>query len=211
MLKPDIKFKTIDLTHTVTVSMPTHSYDEPMSLKKIRELSAHHYTDYQLTTGMHVGTHIDGPAHMLDVTTSIANIPLDRFVGRGYLVDARGHAVIDAPLLDTMPAQHDLIVLVLTGSDKQWGSAGYFQNHPVITEAFAQQLIDRKVKMLGIDMFSPDAYPFAVHKLLLANDILIAENLTNLDQLVGAKDFTVAALPLKIQADSAPARVVVFN
>ncbi len=206
-----LPFKAIDLTHPITASMPTHAYDEPMLLTQIRELSFHHYTDYQLTTGMHVGTHIDGPAHMLAVKTAMADIPLDRFVGAGYLVDARGHDVIEPALLKGMPAQHDLIVLVLTGSDRRWGRADYFQNHPVITEAFAQQLIDRTVKMLGIDMCSPDHVPFAVHKLLLAKDILIAENLTNLDLLVGVKDFTVAALPLKMQADSAPARVVAFQ
>ena len=33
-------------------------------------------------------------------------------------------------------------------------------------------------------------------------------NLTNLEQLVGAKSFTIAALPLKTETDSALARVV---
>ncbi len=37
--------------------------------------------------------------------------------------------------------------------------------------------------------------------------MLIIENLTNLDKLAG-KDFTVYALPIKLELDGAPARVI---
>lgn len=40
------------------------------------------------------------------------------------------------------------------------------------------------------------------------NDILIIENLTRLEQLVGVQNFEVIALPLKLATDSALARVV---
>jgi kynurenine formamidase len=43
--------------------------------------------------------------------------------------------------------------------------------------------------------------------MLLKNDVLIIENLTNLHELEG-KDFTVYALPIKLQLDGAPARVI---
>ena len=62
--------------------------------------------------------------------------------------------------------------------------------------------------MLGIDFFSPDTYPFKIHKIFLKNHILIIENLTNLEHLLGIKNFTIVALPLKTETDSALARVV---
>ena len=62
--------------------------------------------------------------------------------------------------------------------------------------------------MVGMDTSSPDDPPFTVHKLLLAHDILIIENLANLSALVGVPRFDVIALPMKIDAEAAPARVI---
>ncbi len=55
---------------------------------------------------------------------------------------------------------------------------------------------------------SPDRPPHEIHTLLLENDVLIAENLCNLDQLLPAKAFEIIALPLRIHADSSPARII---
>lgn len=199
--------KIIDLTHTITDKMPVHALDEPVSLQRVRFLSSDSYNDWKLCAGMHVGTHIDGPGHLTDVHMPLSELAVDRFVGQGYLIDARGKT-IDVSLLNGMPAQDGLIVFVLTGFDKKFGSSEYFTDHPVMTTNFAMELVSRRVKMVGIDCFSPDRYPFPVHQLLFENNILIIENLTNLEQLVGVKTFTVAALPLKTETDSALARVV---
>lgn len=203
-----MKQTVIDLTHRYKATMPVHEYDEPPKIEKMRNLETHKYNDWRLTSGMHVGTHIDGPGHLSTSKTLMADIPTDHFVGKGFLVDARGKKTIDASLLATMPAQEGLIVLIMTGMDTKFGTKEYFTKHPVISEDFAKKLIERKVKMVGLDFFSPDHYPFPMHDLLLSHDILIIENLTGLEQLVGIKDFTVAALPLKLETDSALARVV---
>ena len=51
-------------------------------------------------------------------------------------------------------------------------------------------------------------YPFEVHKIFFQHDTLIVENLTHLEKLVGIKNFTIVALPLKTETDSALARVI---
>jgi kynurenine formamidase len=62
--------------------------------------------------------------------------------------------------------------------------------------------------MVGFDTCSADILPdFPVHKILLGNDMLIIENLTNIEQLSG-HSFTVYALPIKLVVDGAPARVI---
>jgi len=43
--------------------------------------------------------------------------------------------------------------------------------------------VEKKIKLLGMDLPSPDKYPFRIHKKLLENNILIIENLTNLSEL----------------------------
>jgi kynurenine formamidase len=50
--------------------------------------------------------------------------------------------------------------------------------------------------------------PFDLHKLLFSENIFIIENLTNLEKLVGVKEFEIFAIPLKVRADSSIARVI---
>jgi kynurenine formamidase len=70
-------------------------------------------------------------------------------------------------------------------------------------------MVKLEVKIVGMDMLGPDYdKPWATHKVLLGNDILILENLTNLDQLLNIEHFDVIALPAKLHSDAAPVRVV---
>jgi len=204
----DIKH-VIDLTHTITPNTPVHPYDEQMVLKQIRILQENKYCDYQLTTGMHVGTHIDGPAHQIAGGLSLAQFPPNNFIKPGVLLDARNKN-LDVALLENTQINPGDIVLILTLHDKKFGSEEYFADYPAITPSLAQKLIAQKITMVGVDAPSPDYYPFPIHKMFLKENILIIENLTGLEQLIDINHFFVAALPLKIEADSAPARVVAF-
>jgi kynurenine formamidase len=47
-----------------------------------------------------------------------------------------------------------------------------------------------------------------VHKILLSAELLIIENLTNLEALLGIDKFDVVALPAKLQCEAAPVRVI---
>ncbi|MFH1254537.1 MAG: cyclase family protein [bacterium] len=204
--------KIIDLTHKLTKSIPVHHFDEPASIEKIRNLADHKYNDWRLSSGMHVGTHIDGPGHLTESKILLSDIPVNRFVGKGYLIDAR-NKLIDEYLLKDLPAEDNLIVLILTGADKTFDTKtfatdNYFNNHPIISANFANELVKHKIKMIGIDFFSPDKYPFETHKIFFENNILIIENLANLESLVEITKFTVVALPLKTETDSALARVI---
>jgi len=62
--------------------------------------------------------------------------------------------------------------------------------------------------MIGIDWASPDLEPYPIHEILLNNNILILENLTNLDFLLSGPAFEIFAFPLKINADSSIVRAV---
>ena len=65
-----------------------------------------------------------------------------------------------------------------------------------------------KVKMVGVDTCSIDNQShFPIHKILLSSDVLIIENLTNLGQLSNV-DSIIYALPMKLDLDGAPARVI---
>jgi kynurenine formamidase len=98
-------------------------------------------------------------------------------------------------------------VLILTGWDAEYGTKDYYATHPVIAEGLAEFLAERKIKMLCLDMPSPDHEPYPIHKLLLAKSIPIAENLKGLSRLDGLT-FDIAAFPLNIEAEASLARIV---
>jgi kynurenine formamidase len=78
----------------------------------------------------------------------------------------------------------------------------------MISKDFARKLVEKEVSIIGLDSYTPDDEPYDVHKILLKEDILIVENLTNLDKLVG-KRFNCYIAPLKIEnSDGAPCRVI---
>jgi kynurenine formamidase len=200
--------KTIDLTHTFDADAPEYPGDPVPELVQIAAVDKDGYTNHRITTGMHVGTHIDAPLHMIQDGKRISDISPDRFIGRGRLIDARGASLVSAEFLEGRGVRKDDIVLVMTGFSKRYGEAEYYEAFPEIGEDFAREAVELGVKMVGMDMSSPDRPPYTVHKLLLGADILIIENLTNLESLIGIEAFEVLALPAKLPTDAALARVI---
>ncbi len=196
----------IDLSHTFTEKMPVWPGDiEPEFIQKAT-VERDGYSGAVVKASLHVGTHIDAPSHMIPGGKNLSEIPLERFFGDGILIDARGKREIDSPLLNDKA--RGKIVLVLTGWSQKFGGDGYFEDFPQMTESFAKKLVKLNVKLIGIDTPSPDLEPYPIHKILLAHEILIAENLTNLEALVETNHFEVSAFPAKMAADGAPVRVV---
>jgi kynurenine formamidase len=201
--------KYIDLSHEFVDAMPVFPGDPATTLKQITAISKEGYTDHQLTTVMHVGTHMDAPLHMVEGGKYMSEIPVDRFAGAGIVVDVRGKKEIDHNVLSGVSMPNEAIVLLHTGLSSIYGTEQYTKDYPKITESFAQALVEAKVKILGMDMINPDTEEsFPIHKILLSHEILIIENLTNIEALVNQKDFEVFAFPIKLHADAASVRVV---
>ena len=199
--------KYIDLTHTFKQNMPVYPGDPKSELKQTAFVNKNGYNDFQITTNMHVGTHMDAPFHMLQNGKRLSKYPIDHFFGKGHLIDARGKS-IDADLLEGKQITKGDIVLIMTGFSSKFGSPDYYESYPEIKEGFASKIIELGVSIVGIDTPSPDRPPFSIHKLLLKNNVLIIENLNNLESLLKHKQFTITALPAKFDCEAAPARVV---
>ena len=198
----------IDLTHTFTAAMPVFPEDTSPEFTRTATLEKEGYVQYRIKTGMHVGTHLDAPMHMVEGGKGVAELPIDRFFGRGTLLDARGASTIDLPLFDQLKGVTPEILLILTGLAKKFGTPEYFESYPVLTEPFAERVVEMGIKMIGLDSPSPDRAPYPVHRILLKNEVLILENLKNLEVLVGPGSFELIALPPKFATDGAPVRVV---
>lgn len=200
--------KIIDLSHTFTHEMPGNPDDPKASLGKIASLEIDSLNDHRLTTTMHIGTHLDAPFHMIAEGKKINEIPLERLIGPGILLDVRNKEVIDVDVLDNVVIPEGAILLLYTGFGDKYKTDAYFEGFPSVTEAFAEKLVKLKIKVLGVDMFGPDhSAPWGIHKILLANNVLLVESLAHMDQLGDAKNFEVMAIPPKLQADASPVRV----
>lgn len=198
----------IDLTQQIYDGMPVYPGDEKTTLVQTKHYHQDHYTNHQLTINMHAGTHIDGPMHVLNRTVYLDEFPIDTFIGEGCIIDVEGQSVIDyKPEYEQLIRERQIVILH-TGYSRYYGEPEYYYQHPVLTLEFAQLLVRKQVKMIGLDTPSPDREPFAVHKCLLEQEILIIENLKRVEHLLQAGTFEIMALPLRIHADSSPARVI---
>lgn len=198
----------IDLTRQIYDDMPVFPNDEPVKLDHTKTLEEDGHNYFRLNTGLHAGTHIDTPMHMTNDETYMNEISLDRFIGDGCILDVREQNPIEYKEEYSDIVRENDIVLLYTGYDEKYGSEEYYNEHPIVDQSLAEFLIKKKVKMLGMDISTPDKHPFNIHKMLFNNDILIIENLTNLSKLLHVKSFEIIAFPLKIKADSSIARVV---
>lgn len=198
--------RLLDLSVPINERTPVYPGDPKTKVEPAGIMAKDGFNDHYVSIGTHAGTHIDAPLHMIDGGKSLDQMPLEQFVGRGVLVEVKDKK-FDLAAVQQAGVQKDDIVLFHTGFSDIYHQPEYFE-HPSITEEIANYLVEKKVKMVGVDMASPDHPPFKIHKILLGGGVLIIENLTDLAQLAG-KDFTVYALPIKLQIDAAPARVIV--
>jgi kynurenine formamidase len=146
----------------------------------------------------HFGTHVDAPCHFIPDGPGFDDIPLDRLWGPGVVwrIDAEPYAEIDAAALARLhPAvRAGDIVLLDTGWAALCGSDEYGR-HPCLTVDAAEWLVAHDVKLVGLDVMTPDltvnrrppGFAWPVHHVLLAHGVLIAENLANLRPLAGRR------------------------
>jgi kynurenine formamidase len=192
------------------------------------------YAANRFCTPEHGGTHLDAPIHFGEGRHAADEIPVERLIGPGVVVDVSAQAAADSDhrltveTLAAWEAEHGripegAIVLLRTGWSTRWpdarrylgdDTAGDASNlhFPSYGAAAARWLIEeRAAAVLGVDTASIDHGPstdFPVHRLAAAANVPGLENLMGLEALP-ATGFWVVALPVKIEGGSGgPVRVV---
>ncbi|RZB30913.1 MAG: hypothetical protein AEth_00867 [Candidatus Argoarchaeum ethanivorans] len=197
--------KMFDLTMPIDTQIPVFPGGPEPEIIQVASIKEKGWNEKQITIGSHFSTHIDAPFHMIEDGKKLDDYPINKFIGIASVIDVRNQKLIN-PSLDEI--EQEDIVFFYTAHINKIRYKEYFQQNPILSVETAQRLIEKKVKIVGLDSFSPDNEPFEIHKLLLKNDILIVENLINLDKLVNSR-FMCYILPLKIMdADGAPCRVI---
>ena len=197
--------KVLDLTMPIDERTPTFPGDTKQEIRQAATIKDNGWNEKRLTFNSHFSTHIDAPFHMLEGGKKLTDYPIEHFIGDAIVVDARGTPKKEPNLADV---KRNDIVLLETGHTKKAYSPEFYIDNPTITEGTAQELIDKQVKIVGIDSYTTDNEPFIIHKMLFKHDILLVENLVNLDKLTN-KRFKCYIMPLNIKdGDGAPCRVI---
>jgi arylformamidase len=162
----------------------------------------------EVTTSIHVGTHVDAPFHFLDGGATVDALSLGPFLGPARVVDVRG-----IPLIRT----EDLAPIDLAGTPRLllrtdgWPDHSRFpESIPVLDRDVPAYLREQGVILLGLDLPSADAIDsedLPIHHALGSMEIAILESvdLTRVEPGV----YELIALPLKlVGADGSPVRAI---
>lgn len=198
--------RIIDLSVAVNKELPVYPGDPATKIEPAGVINTDGYEDHYVSIGTHVGTHIDAPAHMVAGGKTLNQMPIEQFIGRGVYVKIENNH-FDMDSIERIDIQEGDIVVFHTGISDNYHDPKYFEEYPAIPEELAHYLVEKKIKMIGVDTCSVDHDQFDAHKIFLESNVLIIENLVNLAELAG-KEFEIIALPLKLEVDGAPARVI---
>ena len=201
----------VDLSHVIAEGMTTFKGFPGPALCDYwtREGSAAHYDDGssfqigRIDMVANTGTYVDSPFHRYADGKDLSELSLQSLADLDALVVrkpfAQGSAT-DATDFEGRDVR-GRAVLVHTGWDRHWRTGAYFDDHPYLTAAAAEWLVDQGAVFVGIDSHNIDdartrARP--VHTKLLAAGIPIGEHLTNLGA-VPDSGFRFSAVPPKIK------------
>lgn len=200
--------KIYDLTRTISQDMQVYPGDPQPKFDPHATIKDNNVNVTRITLGSHSGTHVDAPWHFLQEGNSIDVEPLDKFTGEAAIIDVSGKNSITSEDFSGYGIRSNDIILIYTGSGDRQTDFTY------LDISAAKWLVEKGAKCIGIDTVSVEKYgtkDAPVHKILLASNIGIIENLTNLKGFAGSRMFFVC-LPLPLKGiDGSPARAVFFD
>jgi kynurenine formamidase len=213
--------KPIDLTLTISQSIPTFPGSPKPQFILWSTLKEDGYNLELLFLSSHTGTHLDAPYHFVKNGAKIHQIPLDRLLGNGILIKikkGKNKAISKNDLISFERKNGNIpkysSVFFHTEWQKNLKSDYYFTDNPGLSESATKYLISKEINLVGIDSPSIDLgkdKTFSVHKILAKNNILIVENLSNLNK-ISSKQFDFIILPLKLKdATGSPVRAIAIQ
>lgn len=210
--------RTYDVTLTIAPELPVWPGDPPIELERISKIEVGDSANVsRINMTVHVGTHVDAPYHFLGGDTMTVDLlPLNILIGRAYVLQLPGNVdLITAEILERceIPARTRRLLFKTRNSDLwRQPATGFQTDYVALSPDGAQYLVDRGIKLVGIDYLSIAAFNegAATHEILMRAGIVIIEGL-NLSE-VGQGRYSLYCLPLKISgSDGAPARVILIG
>lgn len=205
-----------DISLSISPDLPTWPGDPPVNLEQVSSLEAGDESNVtRVSMGLHTGTHVDAPYHFIPDGERVDEINLKTLTGRVYVLHLPDADLITAKILaeaEIPPRTRRLIFK--TRNSEQWiaGNNTFDQNYIALSADGAQYLVDRGVKLVGVDYLSIAPYTdiVAPHEILLGAGIVVVEGLNLSDVTQGR--YTLYCLPMKVAgAEGAPARAILIG
>ncbi len=157
----------------------------------------------------HLGTHFDG----MDTEFSLEYWRL-----KGKLFDVRGYedGIIGIGDIDPSVIEKGDFVIFYTGflENQEYGSSIYFNDHPQLSYELIDLLLEKEVKIIGIDAagLRRGEEHTPVDQRCADRGVFVVENIANLKSLnnaAGKKQFTVYTSPVNFKGMTGlPCRVI---
>lgn len=202
----------IDISVTLKTGMVHWPSDPPVRVSHAKEMEkGDPCTVSLLEMGAHTGTHMDAPAHFVRGGPGISTMPLDTAIGVARVIAIRDRiSVRPEELVQHRIRRGERILFRTRNSEQCWDTDTFVEEFVYISGAAAHYLVERGVRLVGIDYLSVDAFHkdgADTHQALLTADIWVLEGLSL--KKVRAGRYQLICLPLKIEGcDGAPARAV---
>jgi arylformamidase len=193
-----------DISVPVQPGMVTYPGDPTVKLERVSAIADGAVANIsRLDFGVHTGTHVDAPLHFIDGAPGTEQLPLDVLVGPARVIEATS---LDAEGL----AQAELTerVLFKTSNSELWSRDEFAHDFVSLEEDGARLLVDRGVRLIGIDYLSVGDE--GAHHVLLEAGVVAIEGLDL--RGVDPGEYQLVCAPLKlVGSDGAPARVFLLR
>ena len=209
--------KIHDVTVTYSADIPPFPGNPTPVLRRLRSMDDGGRNNVSLLeTYVHGGTHVDAPIHFIQDGYAMEDVPLETMIGPcrvAYFPDADA---ITSAMLDGLDLPADLMRLILRTRDSAfWDdpTRQYPENFVALTPDAAEWIVERGIRLVGIDTLSIERYReagAATHKALLGAEVVIVEGLDL--RGIAPGDYELICMPLKLKgSDGAPARVALIE
>src|SRR5258708_29088691 len=189
-----------DITVPISDQVPIYKGDPTADVKAVTEISkGAHANVSKMCFGVHTGTHVDAPNHFIEGRRRVDQLDLNKLIGkcRVIAVDENADAVLPEHLDDLNGIER---VLFKTRNSAFWNEPekGFRTNFTYISPEAARLLVDKGIKLAGIDYLSVEKFgseDFATHITLLEKEVVIIEGVDLREVPPG--DYELICLPLK--------------
>ena len=200
-----------DITVPLSPSLAVYPGDAPIKITSVSQLAKGDVANTsRIEMGSHNGTHLDVPRHFFAQGDSTDALDLSTLIGPVQVLRVTGQNHISADTLRTFDLTTTQRILFKTRNSHLWAQPDFQPDYVALTASAACYLIERGIKLVGIDYLSVDAYAcndYPVHRILLGAGTLILEGLDLRAVVPG--HYELIALPIRLQdGDGAPTRVV---
>jgi arylformamidase len=200
--------KLHDISVPINAAMHVYEGNPGFHLELVESIAAGADANVsRLDLGVHNGTHVDAPVHFIDGGAGTESLDLETLIGPATVVDATAvSGDLDSETLGELAFPDDLTrILLKTSNSRLWSRDSFSRDFVRLTGSGARFLIERGVRLVGIDYLSiGDA---EAHRELLGARVIALEGLDLRE--VDPGSFELICLPLRLEgSDGAPARAI---